>query len=77
MSWGAPYGVCQRCGFKLRLTKLRKEWTGLRVCGSCLDPKPVETRAPDVKPEGLPWRNASPEPEPVFRDGDELGGDDL
>lgn len=67
-----------RCGFVVEPhTKLRKEWTGLRVCKECWDPKPAELRPPPVKPEGLPVRGASPEPEPVFREEGELGGDDL
>ncbi len=31
--------VCQRCGFRLLNTDLHLEWTGLRVCSKCLDPK--------------------------------------
>lgn len=64
----APYGVCMRCGFKRRVNQLRKEWTGLRVCDECWDPKPAELRPPRVTPEGLPVPNASPEPPIVERD---------
>lgn len=63
----APWGVCQRCGFKRRVNQLSKEWTGLRVCAECFDPRPAEMRAPYVKPEGVVVPNASPEPEPVHR----------
>jgi hypothetical protein len=63
----APYGVCQRCDTKTRVNKLRKEWTGLRVCPPCFDPRPADTRPPNVKPEGLPVSNASPETVPIFR----------
>jgi hypothetical protein len=71
-------GVCDRCGFVVEPhTKLRKEWTGLLVCGPCWDPKPAELRPPPVKPEGLPVRDARPEPDPIFREEGELGGDDL
>jgi hypothetical protein len=71
-------GVCMRCGFTVEPhTKLRKEWTGLLVCKPCWDPRPAELRPPPVKPEGLPVRNASPEPDPIFRDPGEYGGDDL
>lgn len=24
--------ICQRCGFKVKSSRIRKEWTGLRVC---------------------------------------------
>lgn len=64
---GAPWGSCQRCEAKTRLNKLRKEWTGLRVCGPCWDPRPAEMRPPAVKPEGVVLPNASPEPVPVYR----------
>lgn len=72
-----PYGVCDRCGFKKYLDQLRREWTGLRVCGPCHDPRPADTRPPRVKPEGVPLPNARPEPPPIYRDPNDLGGDDL
>ncbi len=63
----APYGECQRCGFKRRLTALRKEWTGLRVCrDTCWDAKPPDHKPPKFKPEGVPVPGAAPETEPVF-----------
>lgn len=71
-------GVCDRCGFTVEPhTLLRLEWTGLRTCKPCWDPKPAELRPPSIKPEGLPVKNARPEPEPIFREEGELGGDDL
>lgn len=63
-----PYGVCMRCGFKRRVNRLRKEFTGLRVCTECWDARPPDTRPPRVTPEGLPVPNASPEPAIVERD---------
>jgi hypothetical protein len=64
----APWGECMRCGFKYRLTALCKEWTGLRVCKGCFDPKPPELKPPSYKPEGLPRPDASPQTEPIFRE---------
>jgi hypothetical protein len=66
-----PWGECQRCGFKFRLTQLKTEWTGLRVCkgtgtNRCWDPRPKDTRPPKYKPEGLIRPDASPATEPVF-----------
>lgn len=58
--------VCMRCGFRTKRSKLRKEWTGLRVCGPCYDPRPAELRSPRIRPEGLPKPGSSPEPEPVY-----------
>lgn len=70
-------GVCDRCGFVVPHSTLRKEWTNLMVCPPCFDRRPPDTRPPRLRPEGLPVRDARPEPEPVFRDEDDLGGDDL
>ena len=56
------YGICDRCGFQKRLkTELRKEWTGLMVCGACYDPRPEEMTPPRVKAEGVPLPNARPD----------------
>lgn len=51
---GQPWGICDRCNFKRRLSVLRFEWTSLRVCEECYDPKPAQLEAPNVAPEGLP-----------------------
>lgn len=60
--------ICDRCGFEYDLCDLRKEWTGLMVCNADYDPKPGDLTRPRMKPEGLPVRNARPEPAPVFVD---------
>ncbi len=68
MLW-SPYvkGECQRCGFKKNLSDLKTEWTGLRVCDRCFDPKPEDRKPlPVFKPEGLPRQNAAPQTAPVF-----------
>lgn len=31
--------ICDRCGNKVPYKKLKLEWTGLRVCPACWDPK--------------------------------------
>lgn len=63
----APWGECSRCGFKRRLTELRLEWTGYRVCSdTCWDAKPPELKPPVVRPEGMPVPGAAPATEPVF-----------
>jgi hypothetical protein len=74
---GGPYGICDRCGFKYRLAKLRKEWTGLMVCPADWDPKPADLKPPRFGPEGLPARDARPEPPEVFRDPEDNGWADL
>lgn len=32
-------GMCDRCGWKYELAMLRDEWTGLKVCPTCWEPK--------------------------------------
>lgn len=56
-----------RCGFKVRLNTMSKEWSGLRVCKPCRDPKPADQRPPKVKPEGVPVPNAAPATVPMDR----------
>lgn len=56
-----PYGSCQRCGWQYDLSDIRKEWSGLRVCPPCFDPRPVQLSPPRIRPEGLPLLNAAPE----------------
>lgn len=63
---GGAYGLCQRCAFKFRLNELSQEWSGLRVCKDCRDPRPPELSPPDVFPEGLPRPDASPDLPEVF-----------
>ena len=31
--------ICDRCGQRYRYLKLRKEWTGLKTCPDCFEPK--------------------------------------
>ena len=39
---------------------LQVEWTNLRVCPPCLDPRPPQMDPPDVYPEGIPFTDARP-----------------
>jgi hypothetical protein len=55
------YGVCDRCGFRVRYTKMQMEWTGFKVCPECYEPKHPQLEPPHKvsDPEGL--RQARPE----------------
>jgi len=75
-TYGSPF-ICMRCGFRCKGSELRKEWTGARVCNACWDPKPEDLKPPRIKPEGVPKRNSSPEPEPRFVAINEITRDDL
>lgn len=59
-----PYGYCERCNWRCNLSEMRKEWTGLKVCPDCFDPRPSNLSPPRVRPEGMPLLNAAPEPTP-------------
>lgn len=70
-------GECARCGFIHPLSRLRKEWTGLKVCPPCWDPKPADLSPPRIKPEGVPVPGAAPQTTPIERPEGEFGGEDL
>lgn len=59
---GGYWGICDRCSQKRRhgYNGLIKEWTGLMVCPTCLDPIPPEMIPPRIYPEGI----AVPDPRP-------------
>ena len=72
---GGTWGVCDRCGFKLRLSALATEWTGFKVCRECFDPRPYDLDPPRIYPEGLPVRAARPEhPVPLPDDAGDNSG---
>lgn len=58
-----PYGSCQRCGWQYELRQIKTEWTNLKVCPDCFDPRPANLSPPNIRPEGVPLPNASPEPD--------------
>jgi hypothetical protein len=67
---------CQRCGFTRYASQIREEWTGLRVCGSCWEPRhPQEfVRA---RPDDQTAPYANPPGAPHFLDVNEVTRDDL
>ena len=42
--------ICDRCGQRYRYPKLRKEWTGLKTCPDCFEPK-----HPQLEPSKVPF----------------------
>lgn len=47
---------CDRCGFDFLNTQISKEWTGLRVCHDCLDPRhPQERLRGKADRQSTPW----------------------
>ena len=63
---GDPYFVCPRCGFRVRKSETKREWTGIIVCEACYDPKHPQL---DVRPirEKIAVKNARPRPTDVYK----------
>jgi len=74
---GYGYGLCQRCGFRYELDDLRKEWTNLRVCKTCWDPRPPYFSQPQIGAEGVARKDASPEPADTFLTDNQVTPDSL
>ena len=68
--------ICDRCGFKVKASKTKKEWNGLRVCSSHW-----EARHPQDKIRGQRDVQRVPDPrpatDPVFVSNGEVTIDDL
>ena len=48
-------GLCDRCAFEYKLSELREEWIGAKVCPDCYEPKPqqLEPLTATADPEAL------------------------
>ena len=56
--------ICDRCGQRYRYPKLRKEWTGLKTCPDCFEPK-----HPQLEPSKVPFEpQVLHEPRPDIRE---------
>lgn len=65
---------CQRCGYTVWTSETRREWTGLRVCHDCWDPKHPQISVKGVKDnQKVPFSNHPPD---VFQTVP-VTGDDL
>jgi len=57
--------ICDRCGFDVAYSELKKEWTGFKVCNECYEPKSpqLEPSHQITDPESLEQpRPTNPEP---------------
>jgi len=50
-------GLCDRCAFEYKLSELREEWNGAKVCPDCYEPK-----HPQLEP-----LTATSDPEALYR----------
>lgn len=57
--WGDAKAICDRCGLQSYLSELQEEWTGLKTCYRCWDP-----RHPQDFIQGVPESNDLNGPRP-------------
>ena len=57
---GNAWFTCDRCSQRWRRGDMLTEWTNLRVCPVCIDPRPPQMMPPNVYPEGIPFFDARP-----------------
>jgi hypothetical protein len=68
--------ICDRCGFEYPASKLKLEWTGLRVCSADFERRhPQEFVRGRADNQTVPW--SRPEPEDVFLTPNQVTADDL
>ena len=59
--------ICDRCGFEYKAAELRDEWSGLKVCSPCWEPRhPQDFQRIPRTEKSPPWTR--PEPPDVFID---------
>ena len=73
---GDHLAACQRCGFTYYGSELQDEWTGLRVCKPCWDPRHPQDFVRAV-PDDQSVKNPSPIPEPYFLSVNEVTSESL
>lgn len=71
--------VCDRCGFDFYASQLRKEWTGLRVCGECFETRnPQDHLRAKKDRQAPPWVRPDTDGTDVsIGSGNEVSEDDL
>jgi len=47
---GTRNAICDGCGFKFKLNRLKKQWNGFMVCSKCWEREPPSNR-PDIRTE--------------------------
>jgi hypothetical protein len=68
---------CQRCGFTHYASQIKLEWTGLRVCSTCWEPRHPQEFVRGVRDDmTVPFANP-PADSPHFLETNEVTRDDL
>lgn len=53
--------ICDRCGFQYKYTEIKEEWTGVRVCPDCFEPKHPQLEPPKIRADAQALRHPRPE----------------
>jgi hypothetical protein len=61
-----PPAICIRCGRKVHVSDIRREWTGVRVCYECWDPKHPQLNVRGIRDQQQVPGGPLPEPTDVF-----------
>ena len=72
---GDAAAICDVCGFKYKLSQLKKRWDGAMVCSADFEERHPQDYLVRTKDDKQTVKNARPEPEDVFVDN--ITGDDL
>jgi len=73
---GDPNAICDECGFKFKLSQLRKRWDGAMVCSEDWEPRHPQDRLRAGR-ASRPVRNARPEGDDAFLEPGDVTRDDL
>ena len=66
---GSANAICMRCGRKVKRFDIKVEWTGIRVCNRCWDPRHPVTMPIPVPMDSLPLPFALPRPQAQYIQG--------
>lgn len=73
---GDAIGICDVCGFRYRMSQLRKRWDGVMVCSEDFEERHPQDFVRAVK-DNFAVKNARPEPADVFLSPGDVTADDL
>ena len=73
---GDPWCICDRTGFKVRMSDTRKEWNGLRVWKKAWEPRHPQDLVRSV-PDRQVVKDARPEQTDYFLSDNEVTAEDL
>lgn len=71
---GEWLAICDRCGFEYYASQLSMEWTGLRVCHKCWEPRHLQDFVRGIPDKQTPpWTR--PQPADAFVDPNQVDPD--